>query len=67
LDLLSQLHSDLMLQIVSSKGDADEPRYLVVVGGVLNRTEAEPLDRRLLSKGLKTAHLEPYLIPPSLH
>jgi hypothetical protein len=60
LDTLAQQHPDLILQALPAKGEIGESKFLVVVGGVLNRNEAQQLQQRLFSKGLKTAHLEPY-------
>jgi cell division protein FtsN len=37
------------------KSDTGQEKYAVVVGGLLNRGEAEPLQQRLLAKGIKSA------------
>ena len=59
MDALSQQHPELFVQIVPVR-NMDQVHFLVVVGGIMTRAEAEPLQQRLLAKGLKTAHLEPY-------
>ena len=47
-------HPELMLQIGHMKlAESDEPKYVVAVGGVLGRGDAQPLQQRLLQKGLK--------------
>jgi hypothetical protein len=59
LDLLSQLHPEFIFQIVMAKSDATDIRYTVIVGGVLDRGEAQQLLQRVLAKGLRTASMEP--------
>jgi len=55
---VSQKHPELIVRIEPMRAESGEIRYAVAVGGVLNRGEAEPLQQRLVGKGLKTAHLE---------
>jgi cell division septation protein DedD len=59
LDTVGQEHPELILHIAHMKlSGSDDLKYVVAVGGVLDRGEAEPLQQRLLKKGLRNAHLE---------
>jgi len=58
MDTLAEQHPELILRIAPMRGDAGEATYVVAVGGILNIGEAEPLKERLVSKGLKSAHLQ---------
>ena len=55
LDVISQQHPELILHVAVMKSDTGQEKYAVVVGGLLNRGEAEPLQQRLLAKGIKSA------------
>jgi len=58
LETLTKQHPELFLRVLPAKTDSREKRYQVVVGGTLNRNEADQLFERVLNKGLKTAHVE---------
>ncbi len=58
LQTVAQKHPELILHVSRMKVGGDL-KYVVSVGGVLDRSDAEPLQQRLLKKGLTTARLEP--------
>jgi hypothetical protein len=58
-DAIGQEHPELILHVAHMKlSGGEDLKYVVAVGGVLARGEAEPLQQRLLKKGLKGARLE---------
>jgi len=60
LDKLSQQHPDLFLQVMPTRSNTGDRRYLIIAGGTLSRNEADQLRQRIVGKGLKTAEVVPY-------
>jgi serine/threonine protein kinase len=60
LEKLSQQHPELFLQVMPTRSNTGDRRYLVVAGGSLSRNEADQLRQRILGKGLKTVEIVPY-------
>jgi hypothetical protein len=59
LDKISQQHPDLFLQLMPTRSNTGARRYLIVAGGALSRIEADQLQQRIVSKGIKTAEIIP--------
>ncbi len=59
LDKLSQQHPDLFLQLMPTRSNTGARRYLIIAGGALSRSEADQLQQRIVSKGIKTAEIIP--------
>jgi serine/threonine protein kinase len=55
---LNQEHPDLLFHILEPRPGAPNPRYLVVAGGLLTRSEADQLRQRIAGKGLQAARVE---------
>jgi serine/threonine protein kinase len=55
---LNQEHPDLLLHVLPPRPGSPNPRYLVVAGGLLTRSEADQLRQRIVGKGVQTARVE---------
>jgi hypothetical protein len=60
MEKLSQQHPEFFLQVMPTRSNTGDRRYLVIAGGTLSRNEADQLRQRIIGKGLKTVEIVPY-------